>query len=198
LLVNERTNVPFTRTEADRTSIWSNRYSSHESVTTMTRNNKLATIFKKAGSLSKADKLPDKVKLDLVLTSVDDTFQDMNGNLNFDKDTDKKASFGLAAAVTKTSTSGKKSDETRLFVVSDADVFADDLIKFEGNFTLLADIVYWLRAVDDTVVPTIAESDVQIVHKKEEDTFWFYSTTFGVPALVLGFGLFNVVRRRRS
>jgi hypothetical protein len=198
LLANERTNVPFTRTEADRTSIWSNRYSSHESVTTMTRNNKLATIFHKAGSLTKADKLPERVKVDMVLTAVDDTFQDKNGNNTFDKDSEKKSAYGLAAAITRTSTSGKKSEESRIFVVADGDVFADELIKFEGNFTLLADIAYWLRAVDDTVIPTLAETDVQIVHRKEEDTLWFYSTTFGVPAIVLAFGIFNVVRRKRA
>jgi hypothetical protein len=196
ILANEKTNVPFTRTEADRTSIWSNRYSSHESVTTMTRNAKLATMFGKTGSLTKLEKAPDKVKVEMVLTALDETFADTNGNRTFDAD-EKKAAFGLAAAVTHTSTTGKKSDEGRVFVTSDVDVFADELVKFEGNLRLLADIVYWLRNVEDPVVPTVSEADVQIVHKKEEDALMFYSTTLGFPILVFAIGMY-VTRRRRS
>ncbi|MCK6551257.1 Gldg family protein [Myxococcota bacterium] len=198
ILANERTNVPLTRTEADRTLIWSNRYSSHESVTTMTRSAKLATVFGRTGYLVKADKTPEKLKVDMVLTSVDDTFADLNGNLAFDKDTEKKSPpYGLAAAVTKTSTTGKKNDETRIFVIADTDVFADDLLRFEGNVNLLADIVYWLRASDAPVVPTTSSEDKQIVHKKEEDALWFWMTTVGVPALVLAGGFFGTKRRRR-
>lgn len=198
LLANERTNIPFTRTEADRTSIWSNRYSSHESVTTMTRNDKLATAFSKAGHLVKAEKLPERTKVDMVLTAIDDTFADLNGNNTFDKESEKKQAFGLAAAITRTSTTGKKSDESRIFVVADGDVFADELIKFEGNVKLLADIVYWLRAVEEPVVPAVTAEDVQIVHKKEEDALWFYSSTLGVPLLVFGLGVIITRGRRRG
>jgi hypothetical protein len=199
ILANERSNVPLTRTEADRTLIWSNRYSSHESVTTMTRNAKLATVFSKTGSLSKlSDKAPERTKVEMVLTAIDDTFADADNDLTFDRDGEKKSPFGLAAAITRTSTSGKKADETRLFIIADADVFTDDLIRFEGNLNLLADVIYWLRAVEDPVVPTISAEDVQIVHKKEEDAFWFYSTTLGVPALVLSLGLVVTRRRRRT
>lgn len=197
ILANERTNVPLSRTDADRALIWSNRYSSHESVTTMTRSAKLATVFGRSGYLVKADKTPDKLKVDMVLTAVDDTFADLNGNLAFDKDSEKKQPFGLAAAITKTSTTGKKNDETRIFVIADVDVFSDDLLKFEGNVNLLADIVYWLRAADAPVVPPTSTEDVQIVHKKEDDALWFWSTTVGVPALVLALGMFGTKRRRR-
>jgi hypothetical protein len=197
ILANERSNVPFTKTEADRTSIWSNRYSSHESVTTMTRNAKLATVFDKTGSLTKQDKLPDRTKVEMVLTAIDDTYADANRDLKQGTD-EKKAAFGLAAAVTRTSTTGKKTDETRVFVTADVDVFADELLKFEGNVRLLADIVYWLRAVEEPVVPAVSEADVQIVHRKEGDAALFWGTTVGVPAIVLGLGFVVTRRRRRS
>lgn len=187
ILANDRTNVPFTKTEADRNFIWSNRYSSHESVTTMTRNAKLATVFGKTGSLTKLDQAPERTKVEMVLTAIDDTYAG-----------DKKSGLGLAAAITRTSTTGKKTDETRVFVTADTDVFADDLLKFEGNVRLLADIVYWLRAVEEPVVPTVSEADVQIVHRKEGDLALFWGTTVGVPALVLAFGFVITRRRRRS
>lgn len=197
-LVNEATHVSITHTDADRTAIWSNRYSSHESVTTMTRNQRLATIFQKTGSIAKTStKTAANLRVDIVLTALDETFADLNGNLKYDPPKEKKTAYGLAAAVTRTSTSGKRSDETRIFVVADTDVLADELIKYEGNLNLLADIVYWLHAVEEPMVAAISEADVQIVHKKEEDTLWFYSTTLGVPALVLLFGLVGVKRRRR-
>lgn len=199
ILANERTNAPLTKTKADRFFIWSNKYSSHASVTTMTRNNKLATVFYKAGSLSKTKEKLERTKTDMVLTAVSDTFADSNGNLEFDEGVDKKERFGLAAAVTKTSTTGKKEDEGRVFVLADTDVVADDLIKLiKGNYLLLSDIVYWLQLTEEPVIPTIEEKDVKIVHRKEDDALLFYGTTFGVPAVVLLLGFFLVQRRRRS
>ena len=38
---------------------------------------------------------------------------------------------------------------------------------------------------------------VRIIHKKEEDVWWFYTTIFAVPLLILGIGiLYNLFRRR--
>lgn len=201
ILGNEAANVQLTRTDADHAIIWSNRYSSHESVTTMTRNQRLATIFQKTGSLSKLDDkaadLPKNQRTDIVLTAVDNTFADANGNLAFDQG-EKKVPFGLAAAVTRTATTGKRSDEGRVFVLADVDALADVLLRNEGNVYLAADILYWLRTVDEPVLPPVSAEDVQIVHRKDEDTVWFYGTTLGVPALVLAIGLLSVGGRRRS
>jgi hypothetical protein len=197
LLANERTNAPLTKTKADRSFIWSNKYSSHAAVTTMTRNDKLATVFHKAGSLSAAKEAIDKTKTEMVLTGVPDTFADADGDLELD-DGEKRDRVGLVAAVTKTSTTGKKENEGRVVVVADTDVFGDDLISLiQGNVFLTADLVYWLQLVQDPVIPTVEEKDVKIVHRKEEDALLFYGTTFGVPALILLAGFF-IIRRRRA
>lgn len=199
ILANERTNAPLTKTKADRVFIWSNKYSSHASVTTMTRNDRLATVFYKSGALAELKKKIDRTKTDMVLTAVSDTFADQNENLELDEEVEKKERFGLAAAVTRTSTTGKKEDEGRVFVLADADVVADDLMKmFKGNVLLMADIIYWLQLTKEPAIPTIEEKDVKIVHRKEDDALLFYGTTFGVPALVMLFGLAQIRRRRRS
>jgi hypothetical protein len=197
LLANERTNAPLTKTKADRAFIWSNKYSSHASVSTMTRNEKLATVFFKSGSLAASKDKIDRVKTDMVLTTVPDTFADADGDLDLDQG-EKKDSFGLAAAMVMTSTTGKKENEGRLFVVADTDVIADELLGLiQGNILFMADIVYWLQLTQEPVIPTVEEKDVKIVHRKEEDALLFYGTTFGVPALVMLAGMF-LIRRRRS
>lgn len=199
LLANERYFAPLTRTKADRHLIFSNRYSSHESVTTVSRNaQKLPTLFSRTGGLRRADdKKLVQAKTNLVLTAMDDTFQDTNGDLSYNPDQDAKNSLGLAAAVTIPGKSKDKKDEARVFVLSDIDVLSDQLLKVApGNMYLFSDAVYWLQKQAEPVVPTVSEEDVRIVHKKDEDALVFYGTTFGVPALVLLFGLFGVVRRR--
>ncbi|MBK6689842.1 MAG: Gldg family protein [Deltaproteobacteria bacterium] len=200
ILGNERANAPLTRTSADVYSVYSNKYSSHESVTTMTRNSgQLVTLFGKTGSLEKVEegKL-ERVKTDLVITALEDTFRDLDGDLVFDP-TEKKELYGLAAAVTRTSTTSKKEDETRIFVLADADVFSDALLGLnEGNLYLFRDVVLWLSKSEEAVAPTVAEEDVKIKHMKDEDSLIFYGTTFGFPGLVLGLGWVATRRRRKS
>ena len=198
ILANERGFVRVTGTRADRNFLYSNRYSSHASVTTMTRHsNKLATLFARSGYLEKAKVPPKGMRVDVVLRSLDESFADTNGNLKFDSNVETKKSYDLAAAVTKTSTHGS-TKETRVFVFADVDTFSDRYVKFQGNPYLLGDIIYWLRDVKQPILPTVSEADVRIVHKRDEDAWWFYSTTMGAPALVMGFGLFLTRRRRRA
>ncbi len=199
-LANERVYARLTRTDADVENLVSNKYSSHASVTTMTRNaRELPTLLSTVGSLSQVEegKL-ERVKTDLVLKAMDDTFQDSNGNRKLDEG-EKKDRFGIAAAITRTSTTGKKDDEARIFVLADSDVVADDLLKVaQGNIYLFRDAVAWLQRSVDPVVPTVTEKDVKIVHKKEDDSLLFLGTTFLVPAAVMLLGYFGTRRRRRS
>lgn len=196
LLANEGAYVKVTQTKADRNFLYTNRYSSHESVTTMTRNaNKLATLFVKTGSLEKLDEVAPDVKVDMVLTAMNATFRDADGDLSYDED-EKKKSYGLAAAVTKTATTSG-GDEARVFVVADADLFSDKWIRSQGNPYLFGDIVYWLRDIKEPVLPTVTEEDVRIVHKRSEDALWFYSTTLGMPGLLGLLAIWRIRRRKQ-
>lgn len=208
-LANAASHAPLSRTKADRAFIWSNRYSSHPSVTTMTRNSRLATVFGSPGSLERLEAntaatgtaaatgtpLP-QAKLDVVLTAIDNTFRDVDRDLEKDAG-EADSNYPLAAAMTRTSTLGPKG-ETRVFVLPDADVFADELIKLvQGNLLLFRDVVYWLQVDEEPIVPTVSEKDVRIVHKSDEDTALFYGTTFAAPLLVLGVG-YLATRRRKA
>jgi hypothetical protein len=196
LLVNDQAFVRVNYNDADKEYIYSNHYSSHASVTTMTRNsNKLATLFARSGSLDKIEPAPPNTRTDVVLRALESTFGDKAGTLTFAPPDERKA-WGLAAAVTRTATVGK--EESRIFVLPDADVFSDTFVRFQGNPYLLDDVISWLRDVKDPVLPSVTEEDVRIVHKRDEDALWFYSTTFGAPALVALFGMVVVGRRRRK
>lgn len=197
LLANARSNAPLTRTKADRSFVWTNRYSAHPAVTTMSRNERLATVLGRSGSLVKTSTGgPPNQKVDIVMTAVDDTFIDSDGDLERDAQ-ERSTNFPLAAAVTRTATSGPQ-DEGRVFVLADTDVFGDELIKLvQGNFYLLRDVVAWLQVDEDPIVPTVSEKDVRIVHQAEEDAILFYGTTFGAPLFVLALGAL-ATRRRRS
>ncbi|MBI2377544.1 MAG: Gldg family protein [Deltaproteobacteria bacterium] len=195
ILANASEFVAATHTAGDRLFLYSNRFSSHASVTTMTRNaTKLAALFSKTGSIEKLEEAPSEMKVDIVLTALNATFRDANGNLEADEG-EKKSNYGLAAAVTRTATAG--AEEGRVFVMADADPMADDYIRFSGNPYLFSDIVYWLRDIKDPVLPTVSEEDVKIVHKRSEDSLWFYGTTLGMPALVALAGFYRVRSRRR-
>jgi hypothetical protein len=197
ILANEKAHVRVTRTPADAAYIVSNKYSSHKSVTTLTRNsNQLFTAFGKSGSIEKLENEPPGVHAEVVISAMPGTFADQDGDYIFDKATEAQKTFGLAAVVTRTATAGADR-EGRAFVVSDADVFTDDFLRNEGNALLLADIAYWLADVKEPVIPKVTEEDVRIQHRKEDDVAWFYSTTLGVPALVLALGFFVAGRRRK-
>ncbi|MEL7367908.1 MAG: Gldg family protein [Myxococcota bacterium] len=199
-LVAPSSHLPLTRTRADFRTIYSNQFSTHPSVTTMTRNTgKVAAIFQKAGSLTAKDDTRLKgIKTNIVLTARGDTFADTNDNLTLDPG-EKRSKYGLAAAVTVTATTANKKDEGRIFVVSDADVLADDLFNLlPGNVYFLLDVIRWLQREAEVIVPTSSETDVKIVHKGTEDAVVFYGTTVAIPALILFIGAFATRRRRRS
>lgn len=195
ILANDRAYVKATMTDADKAFIYTNRFSSHESVSTMGQySDKLAVIFPRSGSLTKNAELPPNTKVELTVTALDGTFNDPNGNYTFDAETEKRQPYALVAAVTRTASTS----DGRVVVIADGDVFTDKFIRFQGNPYLFADSIVWLRDVKDPVLSTVTEEDVRIVHKRDEDALWFYSSTVGVPALLALAGVMVGQRRRKK
>jgi hypothetical protein len=89
----------------------------------------------------------------------------------------------------------------RVVVVTDADMFADGIVRNPGNALFALDTVRWLVGDEKLTGGVENDEDVPIVHRRDEDTLWFYGTSFVVPALVLGSGLWfgrrSPSRRRR-
>lgn len=198
LLANARSHVELSRTPADRLLLWTSDYSAHPSVTTMTRNSQLTTVFARTGALAVADtssttKVIEGLSTRIVLESKDDTFEDIDGDLDRDPN-EPEGRFGLAAALTTTASSA----EGRVFVLADVDALADPIVKGSpGNQYLFRDIIAWLQLEDAPAVPTVTEKDVRIVHKSDSDALLFYGTSFALPLLVLVVG-FVATRRRKT
>lgn len=211
-LAHERAFVPRRRNDSDHLVIATNRFSSHASVTTLSRHSsQLGVVLVAPGALDKADGTAtgkDAPKIDFVVKSMPETFADANGNFVFDAASEKQAIYNLAAAVSKkvpATADGKNKDdkpELRAFVVTDADVFGDAaLTNVLGNLYLAADAVRWVIGEEKFAGEVAStEEDIKIEHTHQKDILWFYGTIFGMPALVLGggFGYTWRVRRRKG
>ena len=203
--------------DSDHTLIVSNRFSSHPSVSTLSRNSsRAAVVVAGSGSVRKAP--GSTAKVDLAVRAMSTTFDDLNRNYQFDEGSEKRDSYGLAAAVTepdraaplrskrrsrrsprrRTSPSSTPPDEMRAFVLADADVLTDlAMSNFMANQLLLMDALRWLGGEESFAGEVNNEEDIRIEHTQQKDLVWFYATIFGAPALVLGLGL-TYSRRSRQ
>lgn len=211
LLANDSHHVRRRANDSDRALLVSNRFSSHASVSTLSRNaTRAAVIFARSGSLSALG--TPGYKVDMALKAMGGTFGDTNQNYTFDKDAEKKETYALAAAVSLpveppagagAEPAAEKEDEgdeeMRAFVLADADSVSDLVLSnFGPNRLLFMDAVRWLGGEDSFAGEVNDEEDVRIEHSKQKDLVWFYSTIIGMPALVLGLGLTVSRRARRT
>lgn len=212
LLANETQHITVRANDSDRTRLQVNSFSSHASVSTLSRAApRAAIVVFGSGSLEKPQNLTGKV--DFTVKTPSGTFNDTNKNFKLDKDAEKTQVYNIAAAVTrpvsgapaapapkpddKDKGKDKKPEvkEMRAFVTADVDAFSDlVLTNVVGNQVLFVDAMRWLVGEESYAGKTNTEEDLHIEHTKQQDLAWFYSTIFGVPMLVLGAGLF--IRRR--
>lgn len=217
-LANDRMYVRVTYTPADRHILYSNRFSAHPSVSTLSRNaHKAAVIMVRTGYL---EEVPaggsSHAQVQFTVHSLPFTWDDVNSNLVFDAGSEKRRVFELAAVVTMAVPKNKEPDkkdkknkkdkkkkedppQMRLIVAADSDMIADGLFRL-GNGHFFLDGVKWLTGEEEIIGETSSEEDVRLVHTRKEDQLWFYLTIFAVPALVLGAGIIYTrrIRRRRS
>jgi len=218
LLANDRYFMRVHYNEADRIHLFTNRTSSHPSVNTLSQNaSKLAVVLLGSGYLEKLEEKKGESRVVMTLRSMPMTWADDNRNLALDAPAEEKKTYDLGAAVTAdvpeeeaeatagTEVSsdreqveeGKK--QMRMLVLADADALSDKVIGNLGNYFLFEDGLKWLFEEEKLLGSAGREEDVRIMHTKEEDVVWFYTTTFAVPLLVLGVGVFyNRFRLRQT
>ncbi|HEV8549716.1 MAG TPA: hypothetical protein VGQ57_11825, partial [Polyangiaceae bacterium] len=211
-LANERMHIRMRNDDSDRTRLISQTFSSHASVSTLSKSAARAAVaFFGAGSLEKARGATQR--MDFTVRAPAGTFADANKNYQFDRDGEKQSSFNLAAAITeaekpaadkdkkdaKPPEKGKDKqsnpDEMRAFVLADADAIADFVMAQDPwNQLLFIDSLRWLVGEESYAGPPNTEEDQRIQHTKQQDLSWFYATIFGAPGLILALGI--VVSRR--
>jgi hypothetical protein len=194
-LANDQIYWARTRQKPDRIGIATGSYSSHASVATLSQFGlRLPLVLLGAGSLTRPDKpSPDAPSVSFVVHAEASTWNDLDGNFEFDGGKEARKAYELAAAVSKGTT---PEEEGRAFVLADSDALADELIVNRANSLLAINLVRWL-AGDERLAGTINnEEDVPVRHTRKQDVAWFYASVFAAPALVLGIGY--AVRRRAS
>jgi hypothetical protein len=210
VLANDKYYTVLRHNDSDHARLATNQYSSHASVSTLSRNSsRLGVVLIGAGSLDKAPNTANTV--DFAVRSMSGTFADLNHNYRLDAPAEKQLTYNLAAAVSRP-LGGKKpppkkpgepaldtrKDEMRAFVVTDSGALTDiALANVFGNQVLVVDAVRWLGGEESFAGQTNAEEDLKIEHTKQKDLLWYYGTIFGAPAAVLGLGLYYSRRTRR-
>jgi hypothetical protein len=200
VLANDRNFVSVRKAAADKWFLFSNIFTSHESVANLAKNEeRVPVLLFQSGYLVVNKK--DPWKTNETIRVLKDTFVDLNRNYQFDEANERRETYVVGAAATF-DTGNKNGDlpiESKVLVLADATAMSDGIIAsgVPGNQVLIADGLRWL--VDETKYSgeTVSEEDVKIRHTKKEDGLLFYGTIFGMPALILIAG-FVATRRRKG
>ncbi len=199
-LANDQAYWARTRQTADRINIATGSYSSHPAVTTLGHLGMRAPmVFVGAGAL---EELPAKerpkaqITVDFPVRAHPATWNDLDGNYQFDAPKETRKTWNLSAAVVKKNP--KPTEEARAIVVADSDAVGDEAVKNLGNAYFVLDGLKWLLGDEALAGEISSEADVPIAHTHKQDVIWFYSTIFLAPALVLGIGSLMMRRRGRN
>jgi len=175
---------------SDRTNLVASTFTSHPSVTTLSRlGPRAAVVLPGAGWIDTKKDRTAAIPVDSPIKAHYATFVDKNGNFTQDPGEDKRQWELAATAVKK---------DARVFVIADSDWIADEAIKIPGNSVLALDVIHWLMGDEAFSGQTSTEADVKITHTRKQDVAWFYSTIFLAPALVIGAGVMVTRKSRRK
>jgi hypothetical protein len=191
--------------KADRYNLFTNQTSSHPSVNTLSQNaSRLAVVLIGSGYLEKVEDPKTEARIVMTLRSMPMTWADENRNLEADGPEEQKKTYDLGAAVTADvrrddtepaegapdrEANDSAKEQMRLIVLADADALSDQVIGNLGNYFFFEDGLKWLFEEKQLLGSVGTEEDVRIMHTKEEDVVWFYTTIFAVPLFILGIGV---------
>jgi len=200
-LANDRIYWARTRQKADRIGIVPTNYSSHAALSSQAPyGSQMPVVLLGAGALAKSTAVPDPAPtIDFIIRTESNTWEDKNKDLEFDKDSEERKGYPVAAAITlrKPAGASEPAQDGRAFVIGDSDVFSDQLIRNRANALLAFDAIRWLLGEPDAVGPISNEEDVPVRHTRKQDVVWFYGSVFLAPALVLLAG-WAATRKRRK
>jgi hypothetical protein len=184
---------------SDRMNVVTNRYSSHESTTTLSKySRQLHLVTPGTGWLEEVDGARGKVTV--TVRSDDTVWADLDGDLSFDGETEKKQVRPIAMVASGPAVGIESGEplEYRVTVIGDATMFSDLVLGNKANLQFVYDGTNWVIGEEDLAGTIENEEDVKIEHTQEDQKAWFYSTVGGIPLLILVLGAVRVRRRRKS
>jgi hypothetical protein len=196
-LANDKNHVAITHGPSDTWIVFSNVFTSHDSVTSLSRHDeRVAILFYQSGYFKVT---PDNGTWTVSETvrSMGDTYADVNRNFRFDPD--EKRQFypiGVAAELKNKPKDAGTGRQGRVVALADASALADGLVRNVGNALYFADSLKWLVGQPELQGQLASEEDVKIRLSRKQDIYWFQATVIVVPLLVLGSGF--VATRRRA
>lgn len=194
MLVGDSNYWGATRRITDRYNIFTNKASTHPSVTTLSRNSRTTALLTPlAAPLTQSDSPP--FKIEITVRTLDEVWVDSKTNLRFDAGVEERKGWPLAAAISGTD----EQEEFRMLVMGDA-TWASDLVLplSKGNQEFLRDGIAWLVDEPSQSGSVNDEEDVKIRHTKSDEAWMFYGSTVLVPVVLLGIGLVRVRARRNG
>ncbi|MFT4976721.1 MAG: hypothetical protein ACI8S6_002626 [Myxococcota bacterium] len=193
-LATDQNYIPSNRGPLDRVNLATNKFSTHESVTTLSRNNRTLFLVAPSSAEMTLDEASteDGITSTVTVRALESTWSDLDRDLSLGEG-EKRDKWPLVIAAEGEGTS-------RAIVVADG-TWASDLVLFQnkGNAQLLLDSLAWLNQEELSTGTVNDEKDIKIQHTREGQGWIFYSTALLLPLGFLLGGLTRVrMRKKRS
>lgn len=182
----------------DRVNLVTNKFSTHESVTTLSKNSRQAAVAM-PGATALIEKAPEggAIKVRSTVRTLPSSWLDLDGNLEFNEPAEKRQTWSLAIAASGPAPSATDGREFRAVVLSDATWASDLFVPYSGNGVILFDALAWLVEDPTAAGEQSSEEDIKIQHTQEGQGLWFYGTAFILPLSFFGLGMARVAMRRK-
>ena len=190
-LANDRQFVNATHSDVDKWFIYSNIFSSHESVQSLARHDEKIQVLSFQSGYFEIVPQVGKWKAFDTVKSLSSTFNDVNRNFKIDEPAEKRASFSQGAAA-------EMAPAGKVIALADATMISDAILRNPGNQLLIVDSFKWLIGDSATAGEIASEEDIKIQHSRSRELVAFHGSIFVVPLLVLLSGFFATRTRRKG
>lgn len=182
-----------TRSRADHSFLFTNKFTSHPSVSLLTNNDEKVAVFAiRSGYYTIDRKRAVDWNVFDTIRSLHSNFIDLNKDFSFDPANEKRKTYILGVGASK-----KVADkEARILAFSDANVFSNAVFRNPGNLLYLAGSLKWLAGENKIIGIPASEEDTKIKHYQKDDVILFYGSVSFMPLFLLFLG-FLANRKKR-
>lgn len=181
-----------------------NKFSTHASVTTLSRYNKvMQLVFAGSGSLTALD---GNAQVTTSIKSLESTWKDSNRNFIQDA-SEEDGLWSIAMAVEKSVEIESDTTIAKAVVFADASWLTDEYLgksikigqqAIQPHAITLSDTILWLTDQKEISGTVNSETDVKIQHSKGEQGWIFLASSTLMPLVLFGLGSWRIRRRAKG